>query len=119
MKTLLTLIAALFISTPLLAEPANKKCPTSGKDVDKAVTSSYSKKVGFCCEKCKAKFDAAPDTFVDKVAAYKADSGKCIISGKDVDAAQSSEFKKEVGFCCPKCKAGFDKDPDGGIAKVK
>ncbi len=119
MKTLLTLIAALFMSSPVFADPANTKCPTSGKDVDKAVTSTYSKKISFCCEKCKAKFDAAPDTFTAKVATYKADSGKCLVSGKPVDAAQSSEFKKEVGFCCPKCKGGFDKDPDTGIAKVK
>lgn len=119
MKTLITLIAAVLMTSPLFAEPANAKCPTSGKDVDKTVTSTYSKKIGFCCDKCKAKFDVAPGTFVDKVATYKADSGNCIISGKAVDAAQSSEFKKVVGFCCPKCKGGFDKDPDAGIAKVK
>lgn len=115
----MVLIAALFMTSPLIAEPANTKCPISDKDVDKTVASTYAKKVGFCCDKCKAKFDAAPGKFTEKVAAYKADSGKCIISDKAVDAAQSSEFKKEVGFCCPKCKASFDKDPDAGIAKVK
>ncbi len=119
MKTLLILIAAVFMTSPVFADAANTKCPTSGKDVDKAVTSTYSKKVGFCCDKCKAKFDADPAKFTKEVAAYKADSGKCVMSGKPVDAAKSSEFKKEVAFCCPKCKAGFDKDPDAGIGGVK
>jgi YHS domain-containing protein len=119
MKTLFALLVALCMVTPSFADPANAKCPTSGKDVDKAQTSTYTKKVGFCCDKCKAKFDADPAKFTKEVGAYKADSGKCIVSGKDVDAAKSSEFKKEVGFCCPKCKAGFDKDPDGEIVKVK
>lgn len=119
MKTLLALIAAALVTVPALADPANANCPTSGKPVDKAMTSTYAKKISFCCEKCKAKFDAEPAKFAKEIAAYKADSGKCLVSGKAVDAAQSSEFKKVVGFCCEKCKAGFDKDPDATIEKVK
>lgn len=47
--------------------PVNTKCPTSGKDVDKSATATASMTVGFCCEKCKAKFDADPKAFLPKV----------------------------------------------------
>lgn len=113
------MIVAAFVAAPAFADPANANCPTSGKPVDKTVTSTYSKKISFCCDKCKTKFDADPAKMAKEVAAYKADSGKCLVSGKAIDATKTSEFKKEVGFCCAKCKAGFDKDPDAGIVKVK
>ena len=37
--------------------PANKKCPTSNKDVSKDNTATASITVAFCCEKCKAEFE--------------------------------------------------------------
>ena len=35
---------------------------------------------------------------------------KCPVSGKDVDAAVTSEVKVTVGFCCSKCQAKFEGD---------
>ncbi len=120
MKTLLSILSMLVIAfTPSLAgDPVNEKCPTSGKPVDKAHTSTYKKEISFCCEKCKAKFDKDPASFIEKIAAYDAKAGKCIISGEAVDAAQKSTYETTVGFCCPKCKTGFDKAPDTQIVKV-
>jgi len=39
---------------------AADKCPISGKPADSSITSTGKdgKTVAFCCEKCKAKFDA-------------------------------------------------------------
>jgi YHS domain-containing protein len=39
---------------------AADKCPISGKPADSSITSKDKdgKTVAFCCEKCKAKFDA-------------------------------------------------------------
>jgi hypothetical protein len=56
MKTLLTIAALSFASAGLAAD----KCPISGKDGDPSITSKGKdgKSVSFCCEKCKAKFDA-------------------------------------------------------------
>ncbi len=58
MKTLLTVIALTFASAGLAA--AADKCPISGKPADSSITSTGKdgKTVSFCCEKCKAKFDA-------------------------------------------------------------
>ncbi|MBI5851024.1 MAG: hypothetical protein HZB39_08340 [Planctomycetes bacterium] len=54
------------------AEPFNAMCPVSGKDVDKTVFSDFEgKRVGFCCTKCKAKFDADPAAFKEKLGAAK------------------------------------------------
>ena len=48
--------------------PANKKCVMNpSKDVNKDKTATASLTVGFCCEKCKAKFDADPKAYMAKV----------------------------------------------------
>lgn len=36
---------------------------------------------------------------------------KCPVSGKDIDAAVTSDVKVTVGFCCSKCQAKFEADP--------
>ena len=41
---------------------------------------------------------------------------KCPITGRDVNAAQTSEYKVE--FCCKRCKAKFDKEPEKYMDKV-
>jgi hypothetical protein len=119
MKTLLTLIAAVSVfAGAAFADPVNKLCPVSGKAGDPEVTYAYNKKVSFCCDKCKAKFDKDPASFGEKIAAYKADSGKCILSGKDIDKAQTSDYKAAVTTCCEKCKAKVEAEPDKFIAKA-
>ena len=49
--------------------PVNKKCPVSGEDVDaKGKTVQYKgKTVGFCCDKCLAKFAREPQKYAAKV----------------------------------------------------
>lgn len=56
MKTLLTLCALSFASVAMAADT----CPVSGKPADSSITSKGKdgNPVSFCCEKCKAKFDA-------------------------------------------------------------
>ena len=56
MKTLLTICALSFASAAMAAD----NCPISGKPADSSITSKDKdgKTVAFCCEKCKAKFDA-------------------------------------------------------------
>jgi YHS domain-containing protein len=116
MKLFAILTAFVAFSASSFADPVNKECPVSGKAVDTAKTSSYKKKITFCCEKCEAKFNAEPDKFAKDIADYKADSGKCLFSGKTGE--KSAEYKREVGLCCDKCKAKFDENPDKYIAKA-
>lgn len=47
--------------------PANDKCPISGKSVDPDAVSVYSKEVAFCCGKCQKKFAEDPDALITKV----------------------------------------------------
>jgi YHS domain-containing protein len=52
------------------ANPVNTKCPVSGKDVESGFTAVLdTKTVGFCCDKCLAKFNKDPKAFADKVVA--------------------------------------------------
>jgi hypothetical protein len=119
MKSLFTLVAALFLGAGIAsADPVNKLCPVSGKAGDPAVLVKYTKKIGFCCDKCKAKFEKDPASFGEKIAEFKADSKKCLVSGKDADADQSLEYKAEISACCTKCEAKIKAEPDKFIAKA-
>ena len=49
-------------------KPANEKCPFSDKPVNPAQTSTFKGVVvAFCCEKCKARFDKAPEAEAAKI----------------------------------------------------
>jgi YHS domain-containing protein len=51
--------------------------------------------------------------------AAKAINAKCPVSGKDIDATKTSEYKKQlIAFCCADCKGKFDAEPAKYIAKV-
>ena len=50
----------------------NAKCPVSNKDLDETKVSTLEgRKVGFCCDKCKGKFDANPQSFKGKIKDFK------------------------------------------------
>jgi len=47
------------------SKPVNKICPVGGEEVDPAVTTTYEgKTIGFCCEKCVAKFNKTPEKYL-------------------------------------------------------
>ncbi|MDH3584745.1 MAG: hypothetical protein OER86_11070 [Phycisphaerae bacterium] len=109
------------------AKSINTKCPVSGKAVDASKVSTFQGQViGFCCDKCKAKFDKDPKALIGKVKEFKAPkkvvlfNDRCPISGKPVDPSKSFAFQgKTIGFCCDNCKGKFVKEPKKFIAKVK
>jgi len=50
----------------------NANCPVSGKPVDPSKTSVYEgKTIAFCCDNCKAKFDADPKPFLANLPSTK------------------------------------------------
>jgi YHS domain-containing protein len=66
MKKLLCL--ALAISGVASAAPANKTCPVGSRPARADITSTYQgKEIAFCCNKCKAKFDAEPAKYAGNV----------------------------------------------------
>ena len=120
-----------------VAKAVNAKCPISGKDIDAAQTSTFEGQlIAFCCGNCKGQFDKEPAKFLAKVEGFKpakkeekkeekkddkkkAINKKCPVSGEDVDAGQTFEYKKQlIGFCCGDCKGKFEKEPAKFIAKV-
>ena len=61
---------------------------------------------------------ATEPTLKDHLAQAKAINAKCPISGKDIDATKTSEYKKQlIAFCCADCKPSFDKDPAKYVKK--
>ena len=53
-------------------------------------------------------------------AADEAINKKCPITGKDVVAGRTVEYKKQtIGFCCMDCVNKFEGDPEKYIKKVK
>lgn len=126
MKTCLKLLSlAVVFGTALVhAGPANKKCPVSGKDVDSDVTAKYTVVVGFCCDRCQAKFKKNPaDEKFSKVlheAVGKPVNTVCPVSGKDIDAEKTVFHKGQtVAFCCGNCPKKFEADPAKFSAKIK
>ncbi len=118
MKTFFALIALALLAGPAVADPVNKLCPVRGKAGDPTITATYSKKISFCCDKCKAKFDKDPAAFAKEIAAYKADSGKCLVSKEEADSTKTTDYKAEVTTCCNNCKSTFEGDPDKYIEKA-
>lgn len=124
------------------AAPTNDKCPVSGEPIDRSKTVEHEGRVvAFCCDKCKAKFEADPAAFADKLpaapgAAPKPEAAKdeakegakpaakpineqCPVSGEPVDPAQTVVHDgRVIAFCCGKCKAKFVADPTKFAGKL-
>lgn len=87
------------------------KCPVSGEKAVKEQFAAYKEKeVYFCCDKCKAAFEAEPAKFEVKanhqlVQTKQFKQKKCPISGADFVKEQSARVANvNVRFCCEKCK---------------
>ena len=119
MKHILTLIAALSLLAGVspAAEPLNTVCPISGKPANPAITSTYSKTVAVCCDKCKAQFTAAPKGYLSNIIA--AVTGQCPLSKKKSDASKTVTYTRQVAFADAASKASFDAAPDKHIKEVR
>jgi YHS domain-containing protein len=120
MKTLTLLLAAFaLLIGPAVADPVNKLCPVrADKAGDPTKLAHYRKSISFCSAACKVKFDKAPDSFGKEIAAYKEGSGKCLLCAKPAVAAQTTNYQRDVTFCCDRCKGRFESDPDKFIEKA-
>lgn len=98
-------------------------CPFSGEACDDSTAVDVDGvKVSFCCNKCKGKVESAKDAVSTVFASI--DKGftlqtECPISGKTVDVKNVVEYKgKNVYFCCDKCPAAFEKEPEKYLEKL-
>lgn len=119
MKHILTLIAALSLLAGLspAAESLNTVCPISGKPASPAITSTYTKTVAVCCDRCKAQFTAAPKGYLNNI--LNAVSGQCPLSKKKSDASKTVTYTRQVAFADAASKAAFDAAPDKHIKEVR
>lgn len=91
------------------------KCPVSGEAAVKEQFTAYKEKeVYFCCDKCKAKFEADSKAFVEKanqqlVQTKQFKQTKCPLSGGDLNKEQFTKVGAvKVTFCCEKCKGAIE-----------
>lgn len=103
--------------------PVNAKCPVSGEDVNPDQKLAYKgQAVGFCCEKCLAKFKEKPDELIAKVSEYeqlKPINAKCPFSGEDINPEAIAYFRGQaIGFCCQKCLSKFNENPEEHLETI-
>jgi len=115
MKAFLTLVVLTMLSSG--TSFANTNCPVSGKPVNKAITSQYSKTAALCCNRCKAQFDANPKAWLNAI--LTANPNQCPMSKKSLTTKVNVTYKREVYFCSGDCKAKFDAAPDKMIKDVR
>lgn len=91
------------------------KCPVSGAAAKKEQSTKYKEKeVYFCCEKCKAAFEADNTKFTVKanhqlVQTKQYRQAKCPFSGGDLNKEMVTKVNGvNVQFCCDKCKGKAD-----------
>lgn len=98
----------------------NKTCPLMGEATKAKYRVEYNGQyVYFCCKACVEAFNSDPEAAIakmsaeDKAAIQKNDA--CPISNEKIEKFDvKSEYDgKLVYFCCPDCKAKFDKEHPG------
>lgn len=69
MKLFLSTLTLFAVSVGFLsAEPINKTCPVADRPAKEDVVTEWEgKKVAFCCNRCKARFEAEPEKYADKL----------------------------------------------------
>lgn len=100
-------------------------CPVSGQPIDEEAMVEYGDgKVGFCCEKCVAKFEKAGDDEKLKILFAELEKGftlqtMCPVSNKPINPEASVEHDgKKVYFCCEGCPKAFEANPKKYMAKL-
>lgn len=128
-RTIFVLITLIFLVSAVgasAAEKAQTACPVCGGDIDIAKSPHLDwegQRIYFCCEHCEAKFKADPEASFAKAAkegvVFESVQSVCPMSGKPIDKKSYVDYKgRRVYFCCDKCKAGFEKDPEKYLAKL-
>lgn len=110
-------VLGMFASPLLAADALNQSCPISGKPVNPACKTVYSKTVALCCNKCKAQFDASPKAYLSNI--LNAHAGQCPLSKKTIKTPVNVSYKRDVAFCSAECKAKFESAPDTHIREVR
>ena len=120
------LAAALFVLGvgALAADKPQTLCPVSGHPVDKSAYVDYQgQRVYFCCDKCPAKFKADPEKYFAQFAkegvVLESVQKSCPVSDEEINPKVYTDYKgRRVYFCCKKCIATFQEDPEKYLKKL-
>lgn len=96
-------------------------CPVSGKPVKKSASADCNgTTIYFCCGMCPAAYTKDPSKFASKMASCFTLQTKCPVEGEPIDPAVFTKAKDghNVYFCCAKCIAKFNADPDKYMKKL-
>lgn len=89
-------------------------CAIDDQPIDKSVfIEQGGKKIYFCCNKCKAKYEADPAKYQAQLEASYTYQTHCPVKGGEIDPAVSTELPtgQRVFFCCKVCEGKFLKNP--------
>ncbi len=96
-------------------------CPVSGKPVKKSASADCNgTTIYFCCGMCPAAYTKDPAKFASKMASCFTLQTKCPVEGEPIDPAVFTKGKDghNVYFCCAKCIAKYNADPDKYMKKL-
>ena len=121
----------------LTGQYEQKRCPMSGGELDANIAAQVGgTKIGFCCEHCQSKVEAADGLaakaelvfsnaafakgFTVKKPELKLAGVKCMMMPqKAVNEKFSVDYLgHKVFFCCNRCKAKYSKDPESYTARA-
>ncbi len=105
------------------------KCPISGREISKEHGITFmGHRIATCCPNCAKVVKEDPLSAILKIRKNKEEPAlaadmkkqtKCPLSGKPVNEKVSAiKNNKMVGFCCPNCKAAYEKEPEKVINKM-
>lgn len=127
--SVLSIVAALFLSTALVTAQEEEKekrqkkdplkaakCPVSGRPIKEEHTVEYKEgKVYFCCPNCPKAFEKDPEKFATKANHQLAQTRqyrqvKCPLTGRELNREQFVRVNGvRVAFCCANCKGKAEK----------
>ena len=123
MTRLLLCAALLIVAAGQEKTTTNATCPLTGKKANPKVTSTYTKNVGFCCGRCKSKFEKEPDKFLEYIVPIKAKpvNAACPVNkGHAVSRGHTVAYNGMiVGFCCEDCPPEFTQNPTAFAKNIK
>ena len=95
-------------------------CPVSGEPVsEKSFSEKGDHKVFFCCDKCKAKYEAEPAKYSAKLTSCYTYQAVCPVMGEEIDPTCFKDFgTQRVYFCCPMCIKKLTADPEKYAANM-
>lgn len=101
----------------IFCRTAEHRLPDFRQTANPSITSTYTKTVAVCCNRCKAQFNATPKAYLNNI--VNAVTGQCPLSKKKADPSVTVSYTRQVAFADVASKTAFDAAPDKHIKEVR